>query len=114
MEHQLQAEEYVIAAKGAGMKNSTVLVRYVLRNSLFGLITVVGVNFGALISGTVVIENIFGLPGIGSLLVDSINGRDAPVVQAIVLLMAVAVIVVNLIADLLYQVLDPRIRFGHD
>jgi peptide/nickel transport system permease protein len=89
-----------------------VLLRHAFRNSAFGLITVVGLNLGTLIGGTVIIEQIFALPGIGQLMLQAINTRDFVVVQACVLVFAIVAVVANLVADLLYAVLDPRIRYG--
>jgi peptide/nickel transport system permease protein len=109
---QMQGEDYVITAKAKGVRPWRVLARHALPNSLFGLLTVVGVNFGTLIGVTVIIEAIFSLPGIGGALVEAINNRDILVVQGIVLVFAVIVVLVNLVTDLLYTVLDPRIRYG--
>jgi peptide/nickel transport system permease protein len=109
---QMQGEDYVITAKAKGVRPWRVLARHALPNSLFGLLTVVGVNFGTLIGVTVIIEAIFSLPGIGGALVEAINNRDILVVQGIVLVLAVIVVLVNLVTDLLYTVLDPRIRYG--
>jgi peptide/nickel transport system permease protein len=89
-----------------------VLVRHAFRNSAFGLITVVGLNLGTLIGGTVIVEQIFALPGTGQLMLQAINTRDFVVVQACVVVFAVAAVLANLLADLLYAVLDPRIRYG--
>jgi peptide/nickel transport system permease protein len=109
---QMQAEDYVVTARAKGLQPRQVLVRHALRNSLFGLITVIGLNIGALIGTTVIIEQIFSLPGIGQELLQSINDRDLPVVEACVLIFAVVVVLANLLTDLLYAVLDPRIRYG--
>jgi peptide/nickel transport system permease protein len=89
-----------------------VLIRHALPNSLFGLLTLVALNLGTLIGATVIIEQIFAVPGIGHSLLAAINNRDVPVVEAIVLVLAVVVVVANLLADMLYAVLDPRIRYG--
>ena len=113
MVQQLAHEEYVVTARAKGVRERRLLVRHVLRNSLFSLITVVGVNFGTLIGATVIVESIFALPGIGSLLVSSVYNRDVTVVQGVVVIVAVVVVVVNLLTDLLYAVLDPRVRYGH-
>jgi peptide/nickel transport system permease protein len=109
---QLQGEDYVETARSKGIGPWQVLLRHTFRNSSFGLITVVGLNIGTLIGGTVIIEQIFALPGLGQLLLQSINDRDYPVVQACVLLFAVIAVVANLVVDILYAVLDPRIRYG--
>jgi len=102
--------EFVEAARARGLSERRVLFKHVLRNSLIAMITVLGVNVGFLISGAVVIENIFALPGLGSLLVSSILARDYPVIQALTLVFGVTVIVVNLLVDLSYAALDPRVR----
>jgi peptide/nickel transport system permease protein len=109
---QMQGEDYVVTAAAKGVGPWRVLVRHALPNSLFGLLTVVGLNIGTLIGVTVIIESIFALPGIGRALVEAINNRDILVVQGIVLVLAVVVVIANLITDLLYAVLDPRIRYG--
>jgi peptide/nickel transport system permease protein len=105
-------EDYVVTARAKGISTWRVLVRHALRNSLFGLLTIVGLNLGHLVGGTVIIEQIFALPGLGQELIHAINNRDVIVVEAIVLFMAVAVVLVNLLTDILYAVLDPRIRYG--
>lgn len=112
MAEQLATEDYVVAARSRGIAERLVLVRHVLRNSMLGLITVVGLNLGTLFGATVVIETVFALPGIGNLLYTSIYGKDAPTVEAVVVVMAVAVVLANLLTDLLYSVLDPRVRYG--
>ncbi|MBO0774198.1 MAG: ABC transporter permease subunit, partial [Actinobacteria bacterium] len=83
-----------------------------LRNSLFGLITLVGLNLGIIIGALVIIEPIFSLPGIGDVLLQAITSRDIPVVEGVVLVFATVVVAANLLTDLLYAVLDPRIRYG--
>jgi len=109
---QMQAEDYIVTARAKGVRPSEVLVRHALRNSLFGLITVVGLNLGTLVGALVIIEPIFSLPGIGQVLLSSINDRDVPVVEGTVVVFAVVVVLGNLLADLLYAILDPRIRYG--
>jgi peptide/nickel transport system permease protein len=109
---QLQGEDYVTTARAKGIGPWQVLVRHAFRNSAFGLITVVGLNLGSLIGGTVIVEQIFALPGIGQLMLQAINTRDFVVVQACVVVFAVVAVLANLLADLLYAVLDPRIRYG--
>ncbi|HEY7432686.1 MAG TPA: ABC transporter permease [Streptosporangiaceae bacterium] len=109
---QMQSEDYVITAKAKGVSPWRVLVRHALRNSMFGFLTVIGLNLGTLIGATVIIEQIFSLPGIGQVLLQSINDRDVIVVEAVVLVFALVVVLANLLTDLLYSVLDPRIRYG--
>ena len=108
---QMQGEDYVITAKAKGVGPWRVLARHALPNALFGLLTVVGLNIGTLIGVTVIIESIFSLPGIGGALVEAFNNRDILVVQGIVLVLALIVVLCNLVTDLLYTVLDPRIRY---
>jgi peptide/nickel transport system permease protein len=108
---QMQAEDYVVTAKAKGVGPWRVLTRHALPNSLFGLITIVALNIGTLIGAGVIIEQIFSLPGIGSTLLAAINNRDVFVIQAVVLVLATVVVLANLAADILYAVLDPRIRY---
>jgi peptide/nickel transport system permease protein len=109
---QMQGEDYVITAKAKGVGPFRVLVRHALPNSLFGLLTIVGLNLGTLIGATVIIEQIFALPGIGQSLLEAINNRDVVVVEGVVLVLAVVVVLANLLTDVLYAVMDPRIRYG--
>jgi peptide/nickel transport system permease protein len=108
---QMQGEDYVVTAKAKGVGPWRVLTRHALPNSLFGLITIVALNLGTLIGATVIIEQIFSLPGIGPTLLAAINNRDIFVVQGVVLVMATVVVLANLAADILYAVLDPRVRY---
>jgi len=103
-------EDFVTTAKAKGIPNRRILFRHALRPSSLTLLTVAGLNIGALISGAVVVERIFGLPGVGSRLVEAVFGQQLIAVQTYVALIAVFYIVVNFIVDLLYSVLDPRIR----
>jgi len=109
---QLAGEEYVVTAAAKGAGRGRVLVRHVLRNALLSVVTVMGLNFGPLISGAVVIEVLFALPGIGHLLINSILGRDVVMVQGIVVFVASAVVFINLLVDIIYTLLDPRIRYN--
>ena len=108
---KIQGEDYVVTAQAKGLGPWRVLLRHALPNSLFGLLTLVALNVGTLIGATVIIESIFALPGIGQALLQSINNRDILVIEAIVLVLATIVVLANLVADLLYAVLDPRIRY---
>jgi peptide/nickel transport system permease protein len=103
-----QGLEHVEAARSYGLAPHKITVRHVLRNALGPVVTMVGLHVAGMLAGTVVIEAIFGLNGIGSLLVDSINTHDFPVVQAVLLYMVVAYMVVTMAVDLLYPLLDPR------
>lgn len=104
----LQAD-FVTTGRAAGLRPRTLLVSYILRNSFMPLVTVLSVNVGWLIGGTVIVEQIFGLPGLGSLLIGSITSRDYAIIQLVTLLLALIVIGVNLITDLVYLALDPRV-----
>jgi peptide/nickel transport system permease protein len=102
--------DYIRTAEAKGLPRRAVVGRHALRNSLIVVVTIVGLQLGALISGAVVTERIFALPGFGKLTVDAVFQRDYPVIQAVVLVTATAYIVINLLVDLLYSVIDPRIR----
>jgi peptide/nickel transport system permease protein len=103
-------ENFVLSARAKGLTNRFILFRHALRPSSLSLITVIGLNIGILLGGTVVIERIFALPGIGGLLIDSIGQRDYIVVQGVVLLIATSYVVINTVVDLVYAMVDPRIR----
>jgi peptide/nickel transport system permease protein len=104
------AADYVRTARAKGSSRTTVIVRYGMRNSLIVVVTIVGLQLGGLISGAVVTERIFGLPGFGKLTLDSVFTRDYPVIQGVVLVVTLAYILINLAVDVLYSVIDPRIR----
>ena len=103
-------EDYVRTARAKGLPEGRVLFVHALRNSLLPVITIAGLQFGSLLSGAVVIEKVFGRPGLGSTLLDAIAERNYPVVQGCVLVIAVIYVVVNLLVDLAYGLADPRIR----
>jgi peptide/nickel transport system permease protein len=109
---QIDGHDYMLAARARGIGPWRALLRHALPNSLFGLMTLVGLHLGALLGGAVIVEQIFALPGIGQLLLQSVNLRDIAVVQAVVLLLATATVLANLTVDVLYAALDPRIRHG--
>ena len=104
--------EYVVTAQSKGLSPGRLLTRHVLRNAVIPTITVLGINIGFLIGGTVIIEQVFSLPGIGQLMIQSIFNRDFTVVQGVTIVFAVMVVVINLIVDLTYARLDPRVRLG--
>jgi peptide/nickel transport system permease protein len=108
----MSGEAYIVTATAKGLGRRAIVVRHALRNSLFGLLTIVGVNIGSLIGGTVIIERIFALPGVGQLLLQAINTRDVIVVQAVVLALSVVTVLVSLTVDILYTALDPRVRYA--
>ncbi|MEV6773986.1 ABC transporter permease [Nocardia sp. NPDC051030] len=102
--------DYVRTARAKGLGPGAVIVRYALRNSLIVVTTVIGLQLGLLIAGAVVTERIFSLPGIGKLTLDSVFTRDYPVIQAVVLVISASYILINLLVDVLYTVIDPRVR----
>ncbi len=106
------AEPHVVVATAKGLARRTVVVRHGLRNALVPLVTVVGIDLGRVLGGAVFVEAVFGWPGVGRLTVDAIVARDLPLVQGVVLLGAVVVVVLNLLVDLAYARLDPRVRPG--
>jgi peptide/nickel transport system permease protein len=103
-------QDYIRTAQGKGLSDITVLTRHALRNAWIPIITVLGIQLGRLLGGAVIIEQIFGLPGVGSIFISAISERDYPVVQGAVLLMGILFIAVQLMVDLSYAYLDPRIR----
>ncbi|MEJ2556920.1 MAG: ABC transporter permease [Anaerolineae bacterium] len=103
--------DYVRTARAKGLSERMIIYRHVLRNAMIPIITVIGLQLGTLLSGAVITESVFAWPGIGKLAVDAIKQRDYPLVQALVLFMAVLFIAVNLIVDILYGFFDPRIRY---
>ncbi len=106
---ELEAD-HVRTARAKGVSESNVITRHALRNSLITVTTLIGLEFGVLISGAVVTETVFGIPGFGRLSVEAINARDYALIQGIVLVVAVGYVVVNLLVDVVYTLLDPRIR----
>jgi peptide/nickel transport system permease protein len=109
---QLRTEDYVTTARAKGVGPWRIILHHVLRNSVFGLITSVALNLGTLLGVTVIIEQIFGLPGIGHELLSAINARDLPVVEGAVFVFGLIVVLANLLADVLYAALDPRVKYG--
>jgi peptide/nickel transport system permease protein len=107
---ETMGKEFVEAARARGLRERRVFSKYLLRNSLVSSTTVIGVNVATILGTVVVVENVFVLPGIGSLLVSAVQSRDLPVVQAVVLVIGVLVVLVNLITDLSYALIDPRVR----
>jgi ABC-type dipeptide/oligopeptide/nickel transport system permease component len=103
--------DYVRTARAKGVSESGVLFRHALRNALIPILTILGLQFGTLLAGTIVTETIFSWPGIGHLTVQAINARDYPLLQGCILLIAVSYVVVNLLTDMVYAVVDPRVRF---
>ena len=103
-------QDYVRTARAKGVSEGIVVYKHALRNAFIPVLTVIGLQFGTLLGGAVLTETVFAWPGLGRLLVDSINARDFPMVQGIVLTFAAMFIIVNIITDFLYSVIDPRVR----
>ncbi|HLG83788.1 MAG TPA: ABC transporter permease [Bradyrhizobium sp.] len=106
-------EDYIAMARAKGLKPSRILLVHALKPSSLTLVTVTGINIGRLMGGTVIVESIFALPGIGRLLLGSIYTRDLIILQGVVLCVAAGYVLINFLVDMLYAVLDPRIRHGH-
>jgi len=104
-------EDYVRTARAKGLAPWPVLIRHALPNALIPIITIVGLQFGGLLAGATITETIFAYPGIGLLLINAINNRDFPIVQAALLLFTLQFVLVNLLVDLLYARVDPRITY---
>jgi peptide/nickel transport system permease protein len=105
-------QDYVRTARAKGLGESLVVVRHVLRNALVPVVTLIALQLPTVFTGAVVTEQIFRVPGIGSLLIASIQSNDTPVIMSIIMVFAVLVVLFTLVADLLYGVLDPRVRYG--
>lgn len=106
-------EEYLRVARAKGLPERTVVLKHALRNALIPVITVIGLQAGALLSGAIITETIFAWPGLGRLLIDAIRTRDFPLVQGAVIVIALSYVFINLVTDLLYAAADPRVRFGN-
>ncbi len=106
-------EDFVRTARAKGLSRRAVLWRHVLRNAFVPVLTVMGLQFANLLTGTIVVENVFSLPGLGRLVFQAIANRDLGVVRNVVMLLAAAVIVINFVVDVLYVVIDPRLKAGH-
>jgi peptide/nickel transport system permease protein len=109
---EVMREDYVRTAWAKGLPESRVIARHVLKNAMIPVVTVMGLQLSALLGGTVIMENIFVIPGMGKFLLDAITWRDYPVIQGINLFLATGIIALNLVIDVVYGFLDPRIRFG--
>ncbi len=105
-------QDYVVFARARGLSTTTVVIRYALRNALIPIVTAAGLVLGYMVGGAVLVEQVFALPGLGSLLVESAASQDLPMLQGVVLVVGVVIIVLNLLTDLLYLAIDPRVRFG--
>jgi len=108
---EVLSSDYLTTARAKGLRENAVVVRHALKNALIPVVTVVGLQMGALLSGAVLTETVFGRVGVGRYVVTAITARDYPVVQGTVLIVAAFVVIINLVVDVLYAVLDPRIRY---
>jgi peptide/nickel transport system permease protein len=109
---EVMGREFIVTARAKGLVERVVIMRHALKNALIPVVTVVGVQTGQLLGGVIIIEEVFNLPGIGRLAVQSIQQRDYPVIQGVVLFVAVAFVLINLFVDVLYAYIDPRIRYN--
>ena len=105
-------DDYIRTARAKGLSESTVMVRHALKNALLPVVTVSGYEFGRLLGGVIIIETVFTIPGMGAYLIDAIIHHDFMIIQAVILLVGVVVLTLNLFIDLVYGVLDPRVRFS--
>ena len=108
---EVMGEDYIRTARAKGLKENAVLIHHALRNASVPIVTIIGVGIAHLIGGVVVTESVFNLPGLGRLVVEAVLARDYPVIQGLILLFSFAYILINLLVDVLYTVLDPRIRY---
>jgi peptide/nickel transport system permease protein len=108
---EVMRQEYIHVARAKGLRSRTVIYRHALRNALIPVITIIGLQFGQLLAGTVIIETVFSRQGLGRLTIDAILNKDYPVVQGTILFTAVGYVMVNLIVDILYAVIDPRVTY---
>lgn len=109
---EVQREDYVTTARSKGLRESAVVFKHMLKNAMIPIITLIGVRIGYLLGGTIIIEQVFAIPGIGRLSVEAIFNRDYPKFQAVVLLLTVSFVLINLIVDLLYVFLSPKVRYS--
>ena len=108
---ELLGQDFTRTARAKGLTERVIMVRHVLRNALLPIITVIGLRFGYMLGGAVITETIFAWPGLGRLLVVAVTQRDIPVVQGVLLIVATTFVLINLIVDILYAVVDPRLHY---
>jgi len=106
-------QDYIRTARAKGLAETSVIVRHALRNSLLPVVTIIGLQLGNLLAGSVIIETMFAIPGLGRMAITAIRGRDYPSLQGVVLLFTMVVLIVNLITDMSYALLDPRVRYSY-
>ena len=105
-------EDYIRTARAKGLREKTVIWKHAFRNAMISVVTVVGLQFGFLLGGSVVTESVFAFPGLGSLLVESVNYRDYNAIQSLILIFSLHFIVINLVVDILYALLNPEIKLS--
>ena len=108
---EVMQDDYIRTAKSKGLTKWKVIMKHALKNALTPVVTVVGMSIPSVVGGAVVTEQVFGWPGIGSLMVTAINGRDYPVIMGITVMIAAAVLIANILTDAAYGILDPRISY---
>ena len=108
---EILTEDYIRTAKAKGLDNTGLLIRHALRNAAVPIVTIIGIGIALLIGGVVVTESVFNIPGLGRLTIDAVLRRDYPIIQGVILVFSAVYVFVNLFIDLLYTVLDPRIRY---
>jgi peptide/nickel transport system permease protein len=106
------SQDYVKVAKAKGLKGSKVIFKHALKNALIPVVTTAGIQLGYLIGGTIVVESMFAIPGMGRMLLDAVNQRNYPVVQGVVALIGILIVLLNILIDILYSVIDPRIKLS--
>jgi len=111
---EVMSQDYILTARAKGLYETGIISRHALKNAFLPVVTVVGLQFGHMLGGSVIVETVFAWPGIGKLLIDSIFAKDIPMVQGCVLLIATTYALVNLLVDLSYALMDPRIRYGRE
>ncbi|MEM2704001.1 MAG: ABC transporter permease, partial [Candidatus Bathyarchaeia archaeon] len=107
---EILGEDFIVTAEAKGLSNRIVMFRHAARNAMLPLVTGVAMSFGFMLTGTIFIEIVFNYPGLGHLLINSINARDYPVAQGIFILITIITILANIVADVLYAILDPRVK----
>jgi peptide/nickel transport system permease protein len=105
-------QDYIRTAWAKGLRERMIITRHALKNAFIPVITIIGLQVGTAVGGTIILESIFNMPGIGRYFVSAILQRDYPSVQGVVLVLAIIIVFVNLVVDVLYGVLDPRVRYG--
>ena len=103
--------KYVETAEAKGISKKQIIFKHAFKNAIIPVITVMSIQIGAMVVGSVLVENVFALPGLGSLLINAINTSDYPIVQSVMLLLVAVFLILNLIVDIIYAIIDPRIRY---